>query len=99
MEIGGNRITLWIGRRMKNWGEKLINKGNPLVISNPTVKMPNPFTLIVSFTVNNTEKYQVVLQGQYGEKYKQSDDGIPNISEEEMFLLISHKKGSWFKKK
>ena len=99
MEIGGNRITRWWGKRMKSWGESLIERGNPMVITNPSAKMPNPFTLIVSFTVNNTEKYQVVLQGQYGEKYKQSEDGIPNISEEEMFLLITHKKGSWFKKK
>jgi len=87
MKIGGNRITLWVGKRMKNWGEKLIDKGNPLVISNPTAKMPNPFTLIVSFTVNNTEKYQVVLQGKYGEKYKHSEGNVLTYHSQKRILV------------
>jgi hypothetical protein len=98
MEIGGNKIIYWMGNKIKNLGEKWVSKGKPATVTNPSAKLANPFTLIISFTVDSTEKYQLVTQGRYKEKYKNSEDGIPQISENEMMMIIMSRQKSWFKK-
>jgi len=98
MELGGNTFLCWLGEKLKNGGEKLITKGKPIVISNPTAKLANPFTLIVNFTVNNIDKYQVVVQGNYTEKYKESLESTLEIPERELNEIISSHKDKWFKK-
>lgn len=98
MEIGGNKISYWIGGLIKKFGERIIQKTKPTTISNPSAKLANPFTLIISFTIDSDQKYQVVTQGKYYERYKNTKDGLPEISENEMLMVISSKKNQWFKK-
>ena len=52
---------------------------------------------------DNTDKYQVVLQGDYKQHYKDSDDDklshkSPDIPERELFILINQSQDRWYKK-
>lgn len=98
LKIGGNRIRYKIGKRIKNLGSKMMEKGKYKVITNPSCKLINPFTLMINFTIDGTEKYQLILQGDYKKHYKESEDYTPDISENELFMLISGAKDKWFKK-
>lgn len=98
VEIGGNKLLYWLGKRLQSKSESLIRKGKPITISNPTCKLVNPFTLIISFTIDNKDKYQLVMQGKYKDRYKQTVEDVPDITEREMFTLISYGKREWFKK-
>jgi hypothetical protein len=96
--IGGNKFKYRLGNKLKSIGENLINKGKVKVVTNPNCKLVNPFTLIVSFTLDNTEKYQVVVQGDYKKHYKESEDYVPDVTEKEMLMIIDSNKNGWFKK-
>ena len=76
-EIGGSRMAIWYGNQLgkvakyyQKRSDKLIAKGTKTIVSNPACKFFNAFTLIFTFTVDNTDKYQLVHQGDFKEKYK-----------------------------
>jgi len=76
-EIGGSKLSIWYGKllgkiakRYQRRSDKFISKGNKTIVLNPTCKFVNPFILLFSFTVDNTEKYQLVHQGGFKDKYK-----------------------------
>jgi len=76
-EIGGNKLILRYGvflKRVSDYFSKVSNhyikKGSVITISNPTHKFVNPFTIIINFTINNCEKYQLVHQGNFKDRYK-----------------------------
>lgn len=104
-ELGGNKFLVWVGGVIENIGEFLITKGKsistgnkPKVVYNLSGKLVNAHTLIVSFTVGANDKYQVVLQGNYREKYKEmNEDGNIDLSDSQLFNLVSSQK-EWFKK-
>lgn len=98
MRVGGNKIKYWFGNKLLNIGNKITNRNKQRLVTNPSVKLSNPFTLIVSFTVDSTEKYQIVTQGDYKKIYKVAEDLIPEISENEMFMIIESSQSEWFKK-
>ena len=114
LKVGGNshlellaELVLKIGAKITAWANKMIAKYKPIIVTNPTVKLCNPFTLIISFTVNGNEKFQVVVEGnyiqQYKDKFKLNEDGnneseLIDIPENELFLIISHNQKKWFKK-
>jgi hypothetical protein len=98
LKIGGNRFKYWCGVRIQKWGNRLIEKGRYRIITNPSCKLVNPFTLLINFTVDTNEKYQVVIQGDYKRHYKESEDYTPDITEKEMFMLINQSQKDWFKK-
>ncbi len=111
-EIGGNSIKLWLGNKLAKWGERLITKGSKLIVSNPTCKLHSPYLLVINFTVNNTEKYTLTLQGDYKERYKlisnslkeNEVDSVEDVQDpitiNEMFILILHHENTkkWFLK-
>lgn len=77
-EIGGSTLAIWYGKllgkiakRYQRRSEKFITKGSKTIVANPTCKFINPFTILFSFTVNNTEKYQLVHQGDFKDRYKE----------------------------
>lgn len=77
-EIGGSTMALWRGRMngriasfFQRRSDKLMKKGNKTIVSNPTCKFINPFTMIFHFTVDNSEKYQLVHQGDFKEFYRE----------------------------
>ena len=103
LKVGGNRLKYKIGKRIQKWGTKMVEKGKYKIVTNPSCKLINPFTLIINFTLDNTEKYQVVLQGDYKQHYKESDDDksthkTPDILERELFILINQSQDRWYKK-
>jgi hypothetical protein len=105
LRVGGNTLKVWMGEFLNNIGEFFTKKGTnmvvnnkPKIVTNPTAKLINPFTLIVSFTVDTNQKYQVVLQGFYKEKYKESENGEINLSENELFMIINSAQPIWYKK-
>ena len=98
MKVGGRPLKHWIGTKLQSWGTKIINKNKHLVVTNPVCKLFNPFTLVVNFTVDNIDKYQIILQGDYKKIYKEVDDNVPELTERELFVIISENKRSWFKK-
>lgn len=105
LRVGGNTLKVWIGEFFNSIGEFFTKKGTnmvinnkPKIVTNPTAKLINPFTLIVSFTVDTNQKYQVVLQGDYKEKYKESENGEINLTENELFMIINSAQPVWFKK-
>jgi len=76
-EIGGSRLAIWYGNQLgkvakyyQKRSDKLIAKGTKTIVSNPACKFINPFTVIFTFTVDNTDKYQLVHQGDFKDKYK-----------------------------
>ena len=104
-EIGGNKFLLALGSRLTKIGNSLVNlgksyidKGTKTIISNPTCKLINPFTLIINFTVDNNTKHQLVLQGDYKNKYKEFQDSENPIDEKEMFMLIKGSTKNWYLK-
>lgn len=105
MKMGGSSIKVWIGRQMERiskniyeFSTKLVLNNKPKLVTNPTSKLLNPFTLVINFTVNSNEKYQILLQGDYTQKYKESEDGQLNLTQDEIFFLISENEKMWFKK-
>lgn len=97
-EIGGNGFYLWLGNLLSKWGKKLTNKGSKTTISNPTSKFIGPFAIKIDFTVNNTDKYQLIIQGDYKTKYKESNGEDKPMNEDEMFMVIISNKSQWFYK-
>lgn len=97
-EIGGNKFLLSLGNYLTNIGKRLIDKGTKTIISNPTCKLINPFTLIINFTVDNNTKYQLVLQGDYKNKYKEHQDSENPITNNEMFMVIKSHTKQWYLK-
>lgn len=98
LKVGGNRFKYWLGKKIQKWGNRLIESGKYRVVTNPSCKLVNPFTLLINFTVDGNEKYQVILQGDYKKHYKESEDSTPDLSEREMLMLINQKQEAWFKK-
>lgn len=98
LKVGGNRFLHWIGEKIQRWGNNIINRNKQTLVTNPTCKLANPFTLIISFTVDGLDKYQVVIQGDYKKIYKESEDYIPDISEKQLFMIIDQRQKDWFKK-
>ena len=105
LRIGGNTIKVWIGQTIEkigkflnDFGTNIVVKNKPQYVTNPNAKLYNPFTLIINFTVDTSDKYQIVLQGDYKQKYKECEDGAINISENEMFMIINQHQSIWFKK-
>lgn len=112
MRVGGNTLKVWfwnsfanlglglqnLGLRIENIGKERSLKNRAKVVANPTAKLINPFTMIVSFTVDVNEKYQIVLQGDYKQNYKDCVDGAVSIAEENLFLIINQHQKEWFKK-
>ena len=105
LRVGGNTLKVWTGEFLNNIGEFFTKKGTnmvfnnkPKIVTNPTAKLINPFTLMVSFTVDTNQKYQIVLQGDYKGKYKESENGEINLSENELFMIINSAQPIWYKK-
>lgn len=105
LRIGGNTLKVWIGNLLSSIGEYFTNKGinivinnKPKLITNPNGKLINPFTLMINFTVDTNQKYQIILQGDYKEKYKECENGEINLSEKDLFMLINSNQRNWFKK-
>jgi len=105
LRVGGNSIMVMFGKILTNIGKSFLTKGEDIItknkskiVTNPSAKLFNPFTLAISFTVDTNQKYQIVLQGDYKEKYKESEDGVINLTDEEMFRIINVSVGSWYKK-
>ena len=98
MKVGGRPLKHWIGTKLQSWGAKIANKNKHIMVTNPSCKLFNPFTLVVNFTVDTNDKYQVVIQGDYKKIYKESVEDIPELTEREMFMIIAENKGEWFKK-
>lgn len=98
LKIGGNRIKYWLGKKIKKWGDSLLNSGKYKVVTNPSSKLINPFTLMINFTVDG-DKYQLILEGDYKDRYRElGEDGIINIEEKDLFFSISQYQNKWFKK-
>jgi hypothetical protein len=105
LRVGGNSFKVWFGERVVKIGECLLRKGTtvvmnnkPKIVTNPTGRLINPFTLLISFTVDTVHKYQLILQGDYKEKYKESENGEIDLTEYELFILINSSQPNWFKK-
>lgn len=106
LTVGGNSIFVFIGKQIANLGGFLTKKGEKLItnnktryVTNPTASLINPFVLIINFTVDVNEKYQIVLQGDYKQNYKEAQDGNINLlSEHELFMIIHQNQALWFKK-
>ena len=97
-EIGGNSLSLSLGNKLTKWGEQLIKKGKKTTLSNPTCKLLNPFTLVLNFTINNNTKAQLILQGDYKERYKEFGTDDNPVGVDEMFILITSNQQKWYLK-
>jgi len=99
LKLGGNSLLVRLGEILEKWGKNISTKNKPRIITNPTARLVNPFTLIVNFTVDTTLKYQIVLQGDFKTKYKEvKEDDSLNLTEDEMFKIIKESQKDWFKK-
>ena len=100
---------LWISSRIENRSERLHRAGTKVVLSNPSCKYINHCTLMLNFTVDNTDKYQIIHEGRFTDRYKEFKkkekaaldageefDEMP-LGNKEMFLLINAKYNQKFK--
>lgn len=108
MTIGGNKLKLFIstfltriGLLLSKIGELIVSKSEvmkfnsrPFTVESWSAILPKPFVLIISFTTNKG-KYQIVLVGDYREKYKLKEEKI--LTEDEAYDLIINNKKEWFK--
>ncbi len=104
-KIGGNTFKEKIGKRIEKigksiveWGTGIVDRSKPTIISNPVCKVVNPFTIIISFTVTPTDKYQIIIEGDYKQYYKDFPEGIVEIPDNEVFYIIRSNQRRWFKK-
>lgn len=98
LKVGGRPVLYKLGKILNSLGSKMMTKHKQRMVTNPSSKIANPFTLIISFTVEGTEKYQIVIQGDYKKIYKENGDNSPDISEKELFIIIGENQNLWFKK-
>jgi hypothetical protein len=98
LKVGGRPFKYWLGTKITQFGINMTSKNKYRLVTNPQCKLFNPFTLVVSFTVDGNEKYQVALQGDYKKIYKETSDNDPELLEREMFAIIYENRGEWFKK-
>jgi hypothetical protein len=107
LKVGGNMLKLKIGNWIKSigesicdYGDKIIVNNKPKLVTNPSGRLVNPYTLIINFRVDNNSKYQIVLQGDYKEYYKERDieNGNVSMTDETLFMIIYTNENLWFKK-
>jgi hypothetical protein len=105
LRVGGNSIKVWLGDFIKSvgtilndFGTRYSIKNKPRLVTNPSAKLINPFTLMINFTVDTNDKYQILLQGDYKQKYKDCIDGQIDLTENDQFMIINQNQQSWFKK-
>lgn len=98
LKVGGRPLLFKVGHLLTSLGAKMMSKHRHKTVTNPTSKLANPFTLIVSFTVDNNDKYQIVIQGDYKKIYKETEDNTPDISQKELFIIIGENQNLWYKK-
>ena len=99
LELGGNSILLKLGKKLTKMGAKYTERGSKIIVTNPKSKLHSPHLLTINFTVGNTDKYLLTLEGNYKEKYKERNEETDAIPIEEMFILIRDKQDKWFLKK
>ncbi len=63
--INGRRSEYYLRR-----SDKLIKAGTKTIISNPTCKFINHCTMIFNFTIDNSDKYQLVHEGRFTNLFK-----------------------------
>ena len=105
LSVSGNSVLVFLGKQFRGLGKFLFDKGEKMIsdnktkyVTNPSAVLINTFILLISFTVDVNDKYQIVLQGDYKQNYKDSQDGNINLSETELFMIINTNKPLWFKK-
>lgn len=103
--IGGHTILVWIGKKLNEFsrylakkGELLIEKGEPIVLTNIEATWSNAHSILFTFNTQGTNKYQCFLQSKdYSEKYKLNNEKV-ELTEEEMFRCVIMNKDLWFKR-
>ena len=103
--VRGNTPFLWLGQLLLKITTPIYNKANELIeenrtkiVSNPSAEFFNPFTMVISFTVDVSSKFQILLQGDYRDKYKESGDKSVALSDEDLYIIINQNRNLWFKK-
>lgn len=101
--VGGNKFFYSVGKMFVSLGNSMINRNKSKVITNMSFEFINPFTLMINFVIDNTEKFQIIKQGDFKEKYiewsksnKEESNSI--LNEDQLFILITENRSKWFKK-
>lgn len=103
--VGGNTLLVFWGNLLRTIGifltekgDKAVYNGNSRVISNPSASWYNPFTIVYTFTIDNTQKYQLIIENSaYKSRYVENNQEII-LTEEELYLVIRNNKQKWFLK-
>ena len=53
---------------------------------------------MINFTVDTNDKYQIILQGDYKQKYKECVEGQIDLTENDQFMIVNQNTQLWFKK-
>lgn len=101
--VGGNKFFYSVGKMFVSLGNSMMNRNKSKVITNMSFEFINPFTLMINFVIDNTEKFQIIKQGDFKEKYiewSKSNKEEPNLilNEDQLFILITENRSKWFKK-
>lgn len=102
-KIGGNSLLLFFGKILSNisnkvnkYAENCIKRGSIRIITNPEASWINAFSIIYTFTVDGTSKYQLILEStEYKDRYKEDNQSV-NLTEEEKFIVIRENQKQWF---
>ena len=96
MKIQGNVFMQRLGNWLVAIGSGILSKHRTRIVTKAEFDFVNPFTMIVNFTIDNTDKYQILLQGDFKERYKEFRNGNFAIDDDAMLHIIKTHK--WFKK-
>lgn len=96
-EIGGSSVSVSYGKylariaaRYQKRADRYIKKGTKRVVANPVCKFINPFTLVFNFTVDNTEKFQYIHQGNYKDQYRKWKEKVDSYDEKMVEYLAKN---------
>ena len=76
-KMEGNTLLYKIWKRRLEKAKKKVKLYEDTVVDITTILVPTPSLMVLKFTtINNGNRYELVLQGSYAKQYKDAGEGI-----------------------
>ena len=76
--LRGSSLHLRFHSRILAFAQAKVRKHEDKVVDVISVKLPSAFCMVIRFSIlNKNEKYEIVLQGQFQNAYKQQEENQP----------------------
>jgi hypothetical protein len=76
-KMEGNTLLYKIWKRRLEKAQTKVKLYEDTIVDITTILVPTPSLMVLKFTtINNGNKYELVLQGSYAKQYKEAGEGI-----------------------